>query len=143
MLKLRKRISTVRSRKRDGDPELRKKNSVEIVTIGNELLIGHTLDTNSNWIAQRLREHGWLLRRITTIPDSLNEIATAVEESLRRKPRLLFTLGGLGPTPDDMTLKGIARALGTPVRLNETALEMVRQFYEQVPLGPLTDTSRP
>ena len=111
---------------------MRKKNSVEIVTIGNELLIGHTLDTNSNWIAQRLREHGWLLRRITTIPDSLNEIATAVEESLRRKPRLLFTLGGLGPTPDDMTLKGIARALGTPVRLNETALEMVRQFYKRM-----------
>src|SRR3989475_6380976 len=83
-------------------------------------------------MAKRLREPGGLLRRITTIPDSLNEIATAVKESLRRKPRLLFTLGGLGPTPDDMTLKGVARALGTPVRLNETALEMVRQFYKRM-----------
>jgi molybdenum cofactor synthesis domain-containing protein len=111
---------------------LRKKNSAEIITIGNEILIGHTLDTNSNWIAKRLTEHGWLLRRTTTIPDSLKEIAAAVRESLGRKPRLLFTLGGLGPTPDDMTLKGVARALGTPVEVNRTALEMVGRFYERM-----------
>jgi nicotinamide-nucleotide amidase len=109
-----------------------KKNTAEIVTIGNELLIGHTLDTNSNWIAKRLTEHGWLLRRITTIPDSLIDISQAVRESLHRKPRLLFTVGGLGPTPDDMTLKGVARALGGGVQLNEPALEMVRQFYERM-----------
>src|SRR5713101_6070547 len=85
--------------------------TAEIISVGNELLIGHTLDTNSHWIAKRFTRFGWTLQRITVLRDSLAAIKDGVTGVLGRKPDLLITLGGLGPTHDDMTLKGIALAL--------------------------------
>ncbi len=108
------------------------KPTAEIVTIGNEILIGHTLDTNSNWIAKRLRHYGWQLSRVTTIPDSLSEIQSTVRNAIARRPVLLFTLGGLGPTPDDMTMKGVARALEAQIIVNGEALRMVREYYRKM-----------
>ena len=104
--------------------------SAEIIAIGNELLIGHTLDTNSHWIAKRFTKYGWVLQRTTIISDSLSAIRSAVNESLRRKPSILVTLGGLGPTHDDMTLQGIALALGKKLALNDYALAMIKARYK-------------
>lgn len=109
-----------------------RKNSAEIVTVGNEILIGHTQDTNSNWVAKQLTRYGWHLERVTTIHDSLDEIETTLQEVLKRRPILLITLGGLGPTQDDMTLQGVARALRTKLAVNREALKMVRSFYERM-----------
>ncbi len=101
----------------------------EIISIGNELLIGHTLDTNSHWIAKRFTRFGWTLQRITVLRDSLVAIRDGVKGALRRKPDFLITLGGLGPTHDDMTLKGVALALNKRLVLNPEAFAMVKARY--------------
>lgn len=101
----------------------------EIISVGNELLIGHTLDTNSHWIAKRFTRFGWTLQRINVLRDSLAAIEDGVTGALRRKPALLITIGGLGPTHDDMTLKGVAIALGKSLVLNPEAFAMVKARY--------------
>src|SRR3989442_15072700 len=105
---------------------MKKSPKAEIVSVGNELLIGHTLDTNSHWIAKRFTKFGWTLQRLTVLRDSLAAIRDGVTGALRRKPDLLITLGGLGPTHDDMTLRGVALALNRRLLLNPRALAMVK-----------------
>ena len=104
----------------------------EVISIGNELLIGHTLDTNSHWIAKQLNQLGWNLQRVTQLQDSLDSIRTGVQESLRRRPKIIITLGGLGPTYDDMTLKGVSQAIHRSLRLNKEALQLVKQHYQRL-----------
>lgn len=103
--------------------------TVEILSIGNELLLGNTVNTNASWIATQVTKLGGKVNRITTVADSLNEISRAVLEALERKPNLLILTGGIGPTFDDMTLRGVARALGLRIRLNKSAVEMIRTHY--------------
>jgi molybdenum cofactor synthesis domain-containing protein len=108
---------------------VKKSPTAEIISVGNELLIGHTLDTNSFWIAKRLTRFGWTLQRITVLCDSLGAIQDGVRGALRRNPDLLITLGGLGPTHDDMTLKGVGLALGKRLALNPEAFAMIKARY--------------
>jgi len=108
---------------------VKKSPKAEIISVGNELLIGHTLDTNSHWIAKRFTKFGWTLQRITVLRDSPPAINDGVTGALRRKPDLLITLGGLGPTHDDMTLKGVALALHKRLVLNSEAFAMVKARY--------------
>lgn len=105
---------------------------MEIICIGNELLIGKTLNTNANWMAKRATSLGISVKRITVVGDDINEIAAAVTEALSRKPRLIVTTGGLGPTFDDKTLEGIAKALKCRIEINENALKTVREKYESL-----------
>src|SRR5437899_3618201 len=111
---------------------MKKSPKAEIVSVGNELLIGHTLDTNSHWIAKRFTKFGWTLQRITVLRDSLEAIKDGVTGALRRQPDLLITLGGLGPTHDDMTLKGVALALNKRLVLNAKASAMVKTRYSAI-----------
>jgi molybdopterin-biosynthesis enzyme MoeA-like protein len=74
---------------------------------------------------------GGSVRRITTVGDKLDEISNSVKEALRRRPDALITTGGIGPTFDDMTLKGVARALGLRIKLSKTAVEMIQKHYER------------
>ena len=104
----------------------------EILSIGNELLMGHTLDTNSNWIAKQLNRLGWRLERVTQLRDSIDTITLGVREVVSRHVDALITLGGLGPTYDDMTLKGLALALRKPLVINREALDYVRKRYERI-----------
>ena len=102
---------------------------VEVLTVGRELLIGKTVNTNAHWIGGRLARMGTRLFRITTVDDDLREISSSVRESLRREPEFLVVVGGLGPTPDDMTLAGIAKGLRRGLEVNREALRMVRAHY--------------
>jgi nicotinamide-nucleotide amidase len=102
---------------------------VEIISVGNELLLGNTVNTNASWLAAQVTRLGGRVSRITTVPDNLDEISHSITEALRRKPDLLITTGGIGPTFDDMTLKGIAKALGLPIRVNKLAVQMIRKHY--------------
>ena len=111
---------------------MKKSPTAEIISVGNELLIGHTLDTNSHWIGKRFTRFGWTLQRITVLRDSLPAINDGVTGALRRKPDLLITLGGLGPTHDDMTLKGVALALNKRLVLNPDAFVMVKTRYSAI-----------
>jgi len=101
----------------------------EIVAIGNELLIGKTLDTNSHWLAIQISKLGGVLGRITTVRDRHDEIANAIRNALSRHPDFLLTLGGLGPTHDDITLSSISKSLKRRLVLNRDALAFLRMRY--------------
>lgn len=93
-----------------------------VVIVGDEILAGHTQDTNSHWIANRLRERGVRLLRIETVPDEVAD----VEATLRRLSLLAFdwiiVVGGLGPTPDDRTYEAVGKALGVPLEVRPADL---------------------
>lgn len=84
-----------------------------VIAIGDELLAGFTLDTNSHWLAGRLRALGYPLKRITTVGDREAEIVDQLHRDLA-DPEVadVFCSGGLGPTPDDRTFESVAAALG-------------------------------
>jgi nicotinamide-nucleotide amidase len=103
---------------------------MEIICVGNELLIGKTLNTNAQWLSKRATEVGIAVKRVTVVADEVNEIASAVREALQRKPRFIITTGGLGPTFDDKTLQGVAKALNRKLEVNAKALQMVKEKYE-------------
>jgi len=104
---------------------------VEIISVGNELLIGKIANTNAQWLARRVTSLGGHVRRISVVGDALDEISSVLEDSLSREPSLIITTGGLGPTFDDMTLEAIARTLKVPLNVNEEALRMVKEKYRQ------------
>jgi len=103
---------------------------VEILIIGNEILIGKFQDTNSNWIVKRITKYGHYVKRITTIGDELDEISKVLRDILTRDPDLIITSGGLGPTFDDMTLEGIAIGLKRKLELNEHAFNSIKNAYK-------------
>ncbi len=88
---------------------------IEIICIGNELLIGKIANTNAQWLAKRITTTGLNVTRITIASDDITEISKIVKEALNRKPKILITTGGLGPTFDDKTLEGIAKAQIDPI----------------------------
>jgi len=104
---------------------------VEILVIGNEILIGKTQDTNSNWMAKRITKYGHRLKRITAIEDSIEVISNTLQTILKRKPDIIITSGGMGPTFDDMTLEGIGIGLNRKIKLNDHAYNMIKRSYEQ------------
>jgi nicotinamide-nucleotide amidase len=84
-----------------------------IVAIGDELVGGFTLDTNSFWLAERLRLLGYPVKRVTAIRDRPHEIVEQVRRELAdTEATHIFCCGGLGPTPDDRTFASLADALG-------------------------------
>jgi len=109
----------------------------EVISIGNELLIGKIVNTNASWLCGKLTHLGFKVRRVTCIGDDLAEISSTINEALNRGAELIVTTGGLGPTFDDMTLQGVAQALNLPLEVNEQALKWVKEKYEQLGL-PLT-----
>ena len=121
---------------------------VEIVSAGNEVLIGDVLDTNTNWLCVKVTGLGGLVRRTVMLRDDVPAIAAEVRGALARRPALLFTVGGLGPTSDDRTLEGVALGLGVELELHPEAERMVaeryREFYERryVPFPELNEARR-
>jgi molybdenum cofactor synthesis domain-containing protein len=113
---------------------------VEVIAVGKELLIGKTVNTNAHWIGGRLARMGGMISRMTTVDDDLDEISTAVRSALKRQPHFLIVVGGLGPTPDDITLQGIALAIGRRLVLNRDAKVMVKGHYMQMGRGDLEFT---
>lgn len=88
-----------------------------MVVIGDEILGGFVADTNSGWLARRLRVHGVPLDRVVTVPDTAGDIDEALRAELgRRRPRVVATSGGIGSTPDDLTLAAVAATLETGLR---------------------------
>jgi molybdenum cofactor synthesis domain-containing protein len=103
----------------------------ELIAVGNELLIGKTLDTNSNWLARMISALGGAVKQITTIDDDLDAIQKAIHEALSRNPQFIITTGGLGPTFDDKTLQGIAQAFGLSLELDNSAYAMLKAHYHR------------
>lgn len=107
-------------------------NTVEVLSIGDELLRGVVADTNSGWIASRVAARGAALQRVTTLPDTPEVVATVIREALGRGTDLILTHGGLGPTDDDRTRDAVALALDAPCETNGGALDIVRRRYGEL-----------
>ncbi|MGH8904135.1 MAG: competence/damage-inducible protein A [Egibacteraceae bacterium] len=89
-----------------------------VVVIGDEILGGFVRDTNSGWLAGRLHALGVPLDRIATVPDDAVAIDEALQAELARgRPRVLLTSGGIGSTPDDLTVGSVAASLGVKLRV--------------------------
>jgi nicotinamide-nucleotide amidase len=114
---------------------------VEMLAVGKELLIGRTLNTNAHWLGKRMARMGSMLKMIVTVDDDLKEISSSLKTALKRSPEFLLVVGGLGPTPDDMTLQGIALGLGVGIRQNEGALKLIKEHYSRRGLGAIVLTS--
>ncbi|MGH9919055.1 MAG: molybdopterin-binding protein, partial [Nitrososphaerales archaeon] len=91
-----------------------------------------TMNSNAYWIGGRLYKMGGMLDRVLTVTDSLEEISAGLKELLAMGPDFIIVVGGLGPTPDDMTLKGIALGLGKKIKLNKDAIALIKAHIEKV-----------
>ena len=95
---------------------------IELFSIGTELTLGQIQDTNAHWIAQQILQLGGKLRRVTILRDEFGEMLEALEDSINRKTDLILTTGGLGPTPDDMTVEVVAKVIETQPIVHEETL---------------------
>ena len=115
---------------------------VELITIGDELLLGFTIDTNAAHISRVLAEAGVEVVRRTTIGDEADRIASAVREALERTGAVITT-GGLGPTSDDLTKPSIAKIFGRRMILDEEiAASLERRWKARFPEGRFPATNR-
>lgn len=105
--------------------------NAEIITIGDELLIGQVVDTNSAWMGKIMNASGISIRRINSVSDKAAEILDALESSLSRAELVLIT-GGLGPTRDDITKKTLAEYFGSSLVLNSEALENLKAIFSRL-----------
>jgi len=94
---------------------------VAVVTVGDELLVGETVNTNAAWLGKQLRDRGVTVERMTTVPDRSADVARVVNEYHADYDAVIVT-GGLGPTHDDITVDGVAAAFGTEVTEHSDAL---------------------
>lgn len=113
----------------------------EIITIGDELLIGQVVDTNSAWMAERLNEVGIALHQITSVHDDRQHILTAMEEAFSRAD-IVLTTGGLGPTKDDITKHVMCEYFHTTLVEDPCVREHIHILYQERPdvLNRLTAT---
>ena len=119
----------------------RLKINASIITIGDELLIGQVIDTNSAWIAQELNKIGiWLKRRIA-VGDDREEIIRALDGEALVSDIILIT-GGLGPTADDITKPVLCEYFGGQLVTNERALLNIVHIFEKVLKRPVTEVNR-
>jgi nicotinamide-nucleotide amidase len=109
--------------------------SIELVTIGTELLLGFTVDTNAAFLGQALSAAGLRIVRRTSVGDEPGEIRAAVSEALARTG-LVITTGGLGPTRDDMSKHAVAELLGLPLQFDDVVWRAVLERYRRFGRAP-------
>ncbi len=113
---------------------------VHIITVGDEILIGQVIDSNSAWIGRRLNLVGARVERIVSVGDQHEHIVAALAEALSQADVVLMT-GGLGPTKDDITKKALADFFGVEMVFSEMTFERIVRIFEQ--LGrPLSEAHR-
>lgn len=114
-----------------------------IIAIGDELLAGFTLDTNSHWLAERLRLLGLPLKRITVVRDRREDIVNQIRCDLAdEEVEDVFCSGGLGPTPDDRTLEAVAAALGRELVTWQPVLQRIERRTRLMHEAGLIDSSQ-
>ncbi|WKN31329.1 competence/damage-inducible protein A [Porifericola rhodea] len=101
----------------------------EVITIGDEILYGQTLDTNTHWMGQKLNALGIKIIRKVSIGDSSEEIISALDDASRRADIILIT-GGLGPTKDDLTKYTLASYFGMELKRDEASLMHIKTLFE-------------
>lgn len=104
--------------------------TAEIITIGDEILIGQIIDSNSAWMAQQLNFIGIKVKQITSVSDSETHIIEALNAAIQRADIILMT-GGLGPTNDDLTKPTLCKYFNTGLRFDETAYRDIEALFKQ------------
>ena len=99
---------------------------VAVVTVGDELLAGDTVNTNASWLCARLTDRGVDVERVTTVPDVVADIARVVNEYRAEYDAVVVT-GGVGPTHDDVTMAGVAAAVGRDIAPHSGAQRWLRE----------------
>lgn len=115
--------------------------TLEIITIGTELLLGEIQDTNSTYIARTLRDHGIDIYRITTIGDNAHRISATIRESLGRAD-IIITTGGLGPTVDDPTRQAVADAADQELVFSPALWEQILERFKAYGRQPTENNRR-
>ncbi len=101
---------------------------IEIITTGDEVLTGFTVDTNASWLSQQLLENGWQVRRRQTVGDRMDDLTDILHERSLVADVIIFN-GGLGPTSDDKTTDAVAAVAQVPQELNEGWLANMEQKF--------------
>jgi nicotinamide-nucleotide amidase len=114
---------------------------IEVVTIGDELLLGYTVDTNAAHLARTLAAEGVEITRRTTVGDTAESIATGVRDALDRTGAVITT-GGLGPTSDDLTKPSIAALFGRGMVLDEEHLKWMEERFRTLFQRPMPAANR-
>ncbi len=96
--------------------------AVELYSIGTELLMGQIQDSNAFWMAQQIAAVGGYVRRMTVLDDEIDQMISAFQRSVERETRVIITTGGLGPTPDDLTVEAVAKLMGVEIVVNDSLL---------------------
>lgn len=102
-----------------------------LITVGDELLAGDTANTNATWLAEQCSERGVRVRRVLTVPDDEAVVADAVREYSEAFDTVVVT-GGLGRTPDDVTMEAVAAAFDRPLVVDDLALTDVERTLEAI-----------
>ncbi|HRG41755.1 MAG TPA: competence/damage-inducible protein A, partial [Saprospiraceae bacterium] len=102
-----------------------------IITVGDEILIGQVIDSNSAWLGQQLSEIGISVKKIWSVGDLSDQIILGMKQALEETD-ILFMTGGLGPTKDDITKKAIADFLGRDMYFDEPTFERIKSIFEKL-----------
>ena len=106
---------------------------IELLTIGDELLNGVVTDTNATWLAERLWARGVQVSRCTTVPDDVQQLTTTLR-AIGDRADVCVCTGGLGPTPDDITVDALARAANVEVAFDDAVwAKILARYGERVP----------
>lgn len=106
----------------------KQKSTAAIIVIGDEILSGRVKDENSPFLIKHLTRQGVLVQICVTIPDDISVIANTIYEC-HKKYKWVFTAGGIGPTHDDVTMEGIAKAFGVKLAQNEDLSRLIKDVY--------------
>jgi nicotinamide-nucleotide amidase len=112
-----------------------------LVTVGNELLYGETVDTNAAWLGRSLSRLGFVVRRTFTVSDDEDEIRAGVSAAMEGAD-LVVVSGGLGPTPDDLTKEAVAGLLGLGIPLDRELLEALAERFRSRGYDKLPEPNR-
>lgn len=114
--------------------------NANILSIGDELVLGQTIDTNSAWLSQQLAAIGCPVAAHVTVADDQRAVETAIRENVTRCDVLLIS-GGLGPTEDDLTRQGLAAAMGVDLAMNAAWLTTLEEFF-RIRSRPMVPSNR-
>ncbi|MEI6752596.1 MAG: competence/damage-inducible protein A [Paludibacter sp.] len=114
---------------------------IEIITIGDEILIGQIVDTNSAWMATELNKFGFELAQITSVHDNEHHIVESLDLALGRADVVLFT-GGIGPTKDDITKQTLCKYFNTKLVFEESVIRNIEQLFSTRPGFTINELTR-
>ena len=106
------------------------KKAIDIISIGDELLIGQVINSNASWMGQRLSAQGMRINRMVAVADTREAIMNALENSARNA-RVVLVTGGLGPTKDDLTKDIACEFFGSKLILDEGVRTHVESFFKK------------